>query len=301
MEVQHLLSGFCSTPMVQNPKTQFFARLPSSSSTASTYFGQSHKWVSFKACPCNSQRALSRIECRSSTERSGVIASSDSEDLGNGIRRKKLAVFVSGGGSNFRSIHEACIRGSIHGDIVVLVTNKQGCGGADYARDKGLPVVLFPKTKKEPDGISPIDLVAVLRGLEVDFVLLAGYLQLIPVELIQAYPRSIVNIHPSLLPAFGGKGNYGMRVHKAVIASGARYTGPTIHFVDEHYDTGRILAQRVVPVHANDTAEELAARVLREEHRLYVEVIAALCEERIFWREDGVPIIRSKENPNEYS
>ncbi|KAM5573713.1 hypothetical protein ABKV19_013315 [Rosa sericea] len=272
MEVQHLLSGFCSTPMIQNPKAQFFARLPSSSS-GSTYFAQSHKWVSFKACPCNSQRALSRKV----VERTWVIASSDSEDLGNGIRRKKLAVFVSGGGSNFRSIHEACIRGSIHGDIVVLVTNKQGCGGADYARDKGLPVVLFPKTKKEPDGISPIDLVAVLRGLEVDFVLLAGYLQLIPVELIQAYPRSIVNIHPSLLPAFGGKGNYGMRVHKAVIASGARYTGPTIHFVDEHYDTGRILAQRVVPVHANDTAEELAARVLREVMQFYVPLIFVIC------------------------
>lgn len=300
MDVHHLLSGFCSTPLIQSAKTQFFTKLAHPS--ASTSFAQSHNWVSFRACPCNSQRALSRIviECKSSTERTGAIAS-DKQDSRNGIRRKKLAVFVSGGGSNFRSIHEACIRGSIHGDIVVLVTNKPGCGGADYARDKGLPVVPFPKSKNVPDGISPIDLVAVLRRLEVDFVLLAGYLQLIPVELIQAYPRSIVNIHPSLLPAFGGKGNYGMRVHKAVIASGARYTGPTIHFVDEHYDTGRILAQRVVPVLANDTAEDLAARVLKEEHRLYVEVITALCEERIIWREDGVPIIRSKENPNQYS
>ncbi|XP_050375651.1 phosphoribosylglycinamide formyltransferase, chloroplastic [Argentina anserina] len=298
MEVQHLLSGLCSTPLVQNPNTQFVVKFPSSSS-----FAQSQSWVSFKACPCSSQRALSRnvVECRSSRERSGAVASLDNGDLKNEIRRKKLAVFVSGGGSNFRSIHEACVRGSIHGDVVVLVTNKQGCGGAEYARDKCLPVVLFPKTKKEPDGISPIDLVAVLRKLEVDFVLLAGYLQLIPVELIQAFPRAIVNIHPALLPAFGGKGNYGMRVHKAVIASGARYSGPTIHFVDEHYDTGRILAQRVVPVLANDTAELIAARVLREEHRLYVEVITALCEERVSWREDGVPIILSKENPNEYN
>ncbi|KAJ6316026.1 hypothetical protein OIU78_019329 [Salix suchowensis] len=151
------------------------------------------------------------------------------------------------------------------------------------------PVVLFPRTKDAPDGLSPSDLVAALRRLEVDFILLAGYLKLIPAELIQAYPRSILNIHPSLLPAFGGKGYYGMKVHKAVIASGARYSGPTIHFVDEHYDTGRILAQRVVPVLANDTAEDLAARVLHEEHQLYVEVTAALCEERLIWREDGVP------------
>ncbi|BFG27388.1 hypothetical protein CerSpe_136620 [Prunus speciosa] len=304
MDAQRLLSGFCSTPPIQNTKTQVFVKFPlsSSSSSSSASFAQSQKWVSFKACPSISQSALSGkvFQCRNSGERIEFLAY-DKEDLGSGIRQKKLAVFVSGGGSNFRSIHEACLRGSIHGDIVVVVTSKQGCGGADYARDKGLPVILFPKTKLEADGISPADLVATLRSFEVDFVLLAGYLKLIPAELIQAYPRSILNIHPSLLPAFGGKGNYGMKVHKAVIASGARYTGPTIHFVDEHYDTGRILAQRVVPVLAKDTAEELAARVLREEHRIYVEVITALCEDRVIWREDGVPIIRSKENPNEYS
>lgn len=92
-----------------------------------------------------------------------------------------------------------------------------------------------------------------------------------------------------------------MKVHQAVIASGARYSGPTIHFVDEHYDTGRILAQRVVPVLANDTANELAARVLQQEHQLYVEVAEALCEERIIWREDGVPLIRNKVNPSDYN
>nr|KYP63896.1 hypothetical protein KK1_018483 [Cajanus cajan] len=135
---------------------------------------------------------------------------------------------------------------------------------------------------------------------EVDFILLAGYLKLIPAELIRAYQKSILNIHPSLLPAFGGMGYYGMKVHKAVIASGARFSGPTIHFVDEHYDTGRILAQRLVPVLANDTAEELATRVLNEEHQLYVEVVEAVCEDRVVWRKDGVPLIQIKENPNEF-
>ncbi|XP_048447028.1 phosphoribosylglycinamide formyltransferase, chloroplastic-like [Pyrus x bretschneideri] len=306
MEAQRLLSGFCSPSPIPNARTQYFVRFPSpspspssSSSSSTASFAQSHRWVSFKARPLSTKL----IQCRNTadTERAEVVVSSDKQDLTSGIRRKKLAVFVSGGGSNFRSIHEACLNGFILGDVVVLVASKQGCGGADYAREKGLPIMVFPKTKLEPDGISPADLVANLRGLEVDFVLLAGYLKLIPVELIEAYPRSILNIHPSLLPAFGGKGHYGMKVHKAVIASGARYTGPTIHFVDEHYDTGRILAQRVVPVLAKDTAEELAARVLREEHSLYVEAITAVCEERIVWREDGVPIIRSKENPNEYS
>ncbi|KAH7545924.1 phosphoribosylglycinamide formyltransferase, chloroplastic [Ziziphus jujuba] len=298
MEAQTMLSGFCpnpAIPSVQNAKKPFFAKPPSSHSS----FVQSDNWVSHRAVLSISQRATKRMECTNNAVEAVDVASN--EDLTSGIRLKKLAVFVSGGGSNFRSIHEASLRGSIHGDIVVLVTNKQGCGGALYAREKGIPVISFPKTKDEPDGLSTACLVATLRRFEVDFILLAGYLKLIPVELIRAYAKSIVNIHPSLLPAFGGKGYYGMKVHKAVIASGARFSGPTIHFVDEHYDTGRILAQSVVPVLPNDTAENLAARVLGEEHRLYVDVVAAICEERIIWRQDGVPLIRSKENPNEYS
>ncbi|AAD21688.1 This gene is a member of the formyl transferase family PF/00551 and may be a pseudogene of gb/X74767 phosphoribosylglycinamide formyl transferase (PUR3) from Arabidopsis thaliana since our sequence differs from PUR3 by an insertion of an A at bp 225 and a deletion of an A at bp 1276 [Arabidopsis thaliana] len=216
-------------------------------------------------------------------------------------RRKKLAVFVSGGGSNFRKIHEGCSDGSVNGDVVLLVTNKKDCGGAEYARSNGIPVLVFPKAKREPsDGLSPSELVDVLRKYGVDFVLLAGYLKLIPVELVQAFPKRILNIHPALLPAFGGKGLYGIKVHKAVLESGARYSGPTIHFVNEEYDTGRILAQSAVRVIANDTPEELAKRVLHEEHKLYVEVVGAICEERIKWREDGVPLIQNKQNPDEY-
>ncbi|KAK9155471.1 hypothetical protein Sjap_002951 [Stephania japonica] len=243
------------------------------------------------------------VEGRSSVERvEGVVGVEVFESESSvGLRRKKLGVFVSGGGSNFRSIHEGTVGGSVHGDVAVVVTNKPECGGAEYARGKGIPVIVFPKASTSSDGVSATDLVDSLRAYGVDFVLLAGYLKLIPVELVRAYPKSILNIHPALLPAFGGKGYYGMKVHKAVIASGARFSGPTVHFVDEHYDTGRILAQRVVPVLATDTAEELAARVLHEEHKLYVEVTSALCDERIAWREDGVPLIRSRENPNEYS
>ncbi|QHN86696.1 Phosphoribosylglycinamide formyltransferase [Arachis hypogaea] len=140
------------------------------------------------------------------------------------VRRKKLAVFVSGGGSNFKSIHEASLKGSLHGDVLVLVTNKHDCGGAEYARNNGISVVLFPKVKDGSDGLSPSELVDTLRSFQVDFILLAGFLKLIPVELIRAYEKSILNIHPSLLPAFGGKGYYGLKVHKAVIASGVRYT-----------------------------------------------------------------------------
>ncbi|KAA8520171.1 hypothetical protein F0562_014427 [Nyssa sinensis] len=308
MEAQSLLSVFCSNsviPSIQNPKEPLPLTLPYFSSSLCV---QSLKWASIKTHHCHAHQHLTsqivrfkkKLHCTSSVEKVDGITS-DREDLKNGFRRKNLAVFVSGGGSNFRSIHQATLGGSVHGDIVALVTNKHGCGGAEYARDNGIPVILFPKTKDEHEGLSSNDLVTALRRYNVDFILLAGYLKLIPIELVRAYPRSILNIHPSLLPAFGGKGYYGMKVHKAVIASGARYSGPTIHFVDEQYDTGRILAQRVVPVLANDTAEELAARVLCEEHRLYVEVAVALCEGRIIWREDGVPLIQSKENPNEFS
>ncbi|KAF8394065.1 hypothetical protein HHK36_020268 [Tetracentron sinense] len=303
MEARSLLSGVSSnsTPLLQQPKKSIFVTLPSPYSS----FNQSLKWVSFKtrySSKLVSERVGTKmgLECKNSVDEVGDFTATDDYFL-NGVRRKKLAVFVSGGGSNFRSIHEAAIQGSVHGDVVVLVTNKPGCGGAGYARDNAIPVILSPRTKDVSDGLSSTDLVTALRRFEVDFILLAGYLKLISVELIRAYPRSILNIHPSLLPSFGGKGYYGMKVHKAVIASGARYSGPTVHFVDEHYDTGRILAQRVVPVLANDTAEELAARVLHEEHRLYVEVTAALCEERIIWREDGVPLIQNRENLNEYS
>ncbi|XP_076886703.1 phosphoribosylglycinamide formyltransferase, chloroplastic-like [Bidens hawaiensis] len=229
------------------------------------------------------------------------LSSYEGGSLESGVKRKNLAVFVSGGSSNFRAVHEATVRGDVNGQFVVLVTNKHDCGGANYAREHGIPVIIYPSTKSEPEGLSSNDLVAALSKYKVEFILLAGYLKLIPSELVRAYPKSILNIHPSLLPAFGGKGYYGQKVHKAVIASGARYSGPTIHFVDEHYDTGRILAQRIVPVLANDTAEELAGRVLRQEHKMYSEVAAAVCDERVVWREDGVPIIQSKANPDHYS
>ncbi|XP_058750380.1 phosphoribosylglycinamide formyltransferase, chloroplastic-like [Vicia villosa] len=309
MEIQHIVSGFSSklshTPSTPIGKQLFSLKSPLLSSSYPSLQSQNFEVLSGA---CNPINIAKKGGCYSSRRR--VWCSSTSRDIadpnkGHEVkaqvigRRKKLAVFVSGGGSNFKAIHEASKRGSVHGDIIVLVTNKSECGGAEYAGNNDIPVILFPKAKEESEGLCPNDLVDTLRRLEVDFILLAGYLKLIPVELIRAYERSIFNIHPSLLPAFGGKGHYGMKVHKAVIASGARFSGPTIHYVDEHYDTGRILAQRVVPVLANDTAEDLSARVLREEHRLYVEVVEALCEDRIVWRKDGVPLIQSKENPNE--
>lgn len=181
-----------------------------------------------------------------------------------------------------------------------MVSDKPACKACDYAKSNDIPVIHFPKSTLAQAGLSPTELVAVLRRYEIDFVILAGFLKLLPAELIQAYPRSILNIHPALLPAFGGKGYYGMKVHEAVIKSGARFSGATVHFVDEKYDHGAIVAQKVVQVFPYDTPTDLAARVLKEEHNLYPEVVAALCEDRIFWREDGIPLIRKSWDEAEY-
>jgi phosphoribosylglycinamide formyltransferase len=171
------------------------------------------------------------------------------------------------------------------------------CAAVSYARDHGIPVLTYPQPKSGAfEGLTAQQLADALdpsRGGETasDLALLAGYLKLVPPEVVRLFPRRMLNIHPALLPAFGGKGLYGQRVHKAVIASGARFTGPTVHFVDEEYDTGPILAQRVVPVYPDDSPERLAKRVLKEEHLVYPEAVAALVEGRVTWRDDGVPVV----------
>ncbi|KAG2446542.1 hypothetical protein HYH02_008529 [Chlamydomonas schloesseri] len=207
----------------------------------------------------------------------------------------RLAVFVSGGGSNFKAIHAAIQDGRINGTVAVVVSDVPGCGGVTYAQQHGIPTLTYPVVKKGDfagQGLTASQLVDGLKNTyKCDYVILAGYLKLIPSELCRAFPRAMLNIHPGLLPSFGGKGYYGERVHKAVIASGARWSGPTVHFVDEEFDTGPILAQRVVPVYPNDTSKQLAARVLKEEHAVYPHCVAALCDGRIGWREDGIPIL----------
>lgn len=199
---------------------------------------------------------------------------------------KQLAIFVSGGGSNFRKIHGATESGEIPARVALVVTDKSRCPATDYARDQGIEVVHYPAPDMEPP--------ALLRAFEqadIDFIILAGYLKLVPSEVVRAYPRAMLNIHPALLPAFGGQGYYGRRVHEAVIASGAKVSGVSVHFVDEEYDHGPIVAQVVVLVQPDDTPDALAKRVLKQEHRLYSKVVAALCRGEVHWRDDGVPYV----------
>ncbi|GBF89467.1 phosphoribosylglycinamide, chloroplastic [Raphidocelis subcapitata] len=185
--------------------------------------------------------------------------------------------------------------GRINGDVVAVVSDVPTCGGVDYAKGHGITTMTYPAPKKGGfPGLTTAELVeALTQRLEVDYVLLAGFLKLVPSDLVRCYKRRMLNIHPGLLPSFGGKGYYGERVHQAVIAAGARFSGPTVHFVDVEYDTGPILAQRVVEVYPTDTPKRLAARVLQQEHLVYPEAVAALVDGRITWRGDGVPIMWS--------
>lgn len=185
------------------------------------------------------------------------------------------AVFASGGGSNFQSLldHQSA---DTPWRIGLLVADREGAGALARAESSGVPHRVIPTKGRDLQDVAD-ETLAALRGHGVQVIFLAGYLKLLPAAVVGAFAGRIINIHPALLPAFGGKGMWGMHVHRAVIASGARLSGPTVHFVDEHYDEGRILAQWPVPVLQGDTPEALAARVLTVEHRLYPLAADHLC------------------------
>jgi formyltetrahydrofolate-dependent phosphoribosylglycinamide formyltransferase len=186
----------------------------------------------------------------------------------------RIAVLASGGGTNLQAIidYYAGI-GDPAGSIVLVASNRAQAGALKRARAAGIPAEVFDATD---DGTS---LGTLLRRRSVGLVVLAGYLKHIPVSIIRDYRGRIINIHPGLLPDFGGPGMYGARVHAAVLASGATTTGLTIHFVDDEYDHGPVIAQWRVRVKIDDTAESLAGRVLSAEHIVYprvVDMVAAL-------------------------
>jgi phosphoribosylglycinamide formyltransferase-1 len=185
------------------------------------------------------------------------------------------AVFASGSGSNFQSLLDAEPRGAPW-RIRLLVTDREGAGAIERARRAGVESRVVPVSGRSSGEVGR-DTLALLRAAGIQVIFLAGYLRLVPPAVTEAFRGRILNIHPALLPAFGGKGMFGRRVHEAVLAAGSRFSGPTVHLVDERYDEGKILAQWRVPVRPDDTPESLAARVLEVEHRLYPIAAARLC------------------------
>ncbi|MGC8773781.1 MAG: phosphoribosylglycinamide formyltransferase [Chlorobaculum sp.] len=195
-------------------------------------------------------------------------------------KKKRLAVFCSGTGSNFKALFHAIIERELPAEIVLCLSNRSQCGAVDFAKEYGIKTLHLSESQFGSHDDFARAMLSELRDRQIDMILLAGYLRKIPDAVIAAYPEKIVNIHPSLLPQFGGHGMYGMRVHEAVIASGETRSGATVHFVNEEYDKGRIIMQNHVPVLPGDTAETLAERVLRCEHRLYPAALEKLLDEQ---------------------
>lgn len=186
---------------------------------------------------------------------------------------KNIVVFASGSGTNFQSLIDASLHGKINASIAGLVSNKHGIGAIDRAEKNQIPVrVIDPADFTNEEQYSK-ELIHQLTEWNTDLIVLAGYLKKIPLSLIKAFPDRILNIHPSLLPKFGGKGFYGINVHQAVIKAAEQESGCSVHIVTEAFDEGPVIAQTKVPVYKKDTPEQLAKRILKEEHRLYPKAI----------------------------
>lgn len=188
----------------------------------------------------------------------------------------KLGILASHNGSNLQAIIDAIEKGVLPASVSVIISNNSASGAAGRAKKHSIPFYhLSGKTHPVPVLLDK-QICSVLEKHDVDIVFLAGYMKLLGPIVLNTYQNRILNTHPALLPDFGGKGMYGINVHRAVIKAGASETGITVHKVDAEYDTGEIVAQKSVPVLKNDTAESLAERVLKNEHEFVVETLALI-------------------------
>ncbi|WP_103027319.1 phosphoribosylglycinamide formyltransferase [Salinibacter altiplanensis] len=197
----------------------------------------------------------------------------------------RLAVFASGEGTNFQAILDAVGDDLLPAQVTCCISNTRDAGALQRAEQHDVPTEVIPPASFETPTAFGQSLLDALKAHEVTFVALAGYMQKIPPNVVDAYRGSMTNIHPALLPAFGGQGMYGMHVHRAVLNYGVHWTGATVHLVDEEYDHGPIVLQEPVPVYTDDTPDVLADRVREVEHRLYPEALRLFAEDRV--RHDG--------------
>ncbi len=197
---------------------------------------------------------------------------------------KNIAVFASGGGTDFQSVIDDNKQKN-YCRIACLIASKDGIGAIERAKSEGIEYRVY--SNKNFPSLDELydDLTAYLSSLNVDYIVLAGWLKIIPQSFIVSHKDRIINIHPSLIPSFCGEGYYGLKVHKACIEYGAKVSGCTVHFVNEIPDGGEIIAQRAVEVKDDDTPETLQQRILKEEHILLPFCVKALCEGRI--KKDG--------------
>jgi phosphoribosylglycinamide formyltransferase-1 len=192
----------------------------------------------------------------------------------------RIGVLVSGGGTNLQAIIDACSNGVLRGfaEVAVVVSNKVDAFALERAKKAGIPGIFIDR-KLFADGASYCSAIAYeLQKHDVQLVCLAGFLLKLDPCLIHIYPGRVLNIHPALLPKFGGKGMYGHHVHEAVVAAQETESGPTVHIVDEEYDHGKIVMQKRVPVHPDDTPDDVAQRVLAVEHTIFPAAIKKVIE-----------------------
>ena len=189
---------------------------------------------------------------------------------------KKIAVFISGGGTDLQSLIDGVHEKS--GLISLVVSSRGDAYGLERAKLKGIETMVLPKG--DYDSV----LLEELKKREVEWIVLAGFLKILTPAFIRHFPRHILNIHPSLIPAFSGPGFYGRRVHEAVYLAGVKWSGATVHFVSDVVDGGAILMQDVVPISEEDRPEEIARKVLELEHRILPVAVKACLEDRVFWQ-----------------
>lgn len=196
---------------------------------------------------------------------------------------QRLAVLCSGGGSNLLAIlHDLSANAAEHvAEVALVASDRESAGALQHGRNHSIPSVPMD-AQLRTEGLLPL-----LRQYQIDCVVLAGYLRHVPDDVTAAYRGRIVNVHPSLLPAFGGQGMYGAKVHTAVLAAGVRITGATVHFVDPVYDHGPIIAQWPVPVFPSDSVDRLARRVLEVEHAMYPAAVRAVARGQVTLGPDG--------------
>lgn len=194
----------------------------------------------------------------------------------------KIAVFASGKGSNFQALIESIDTGLIqNAEVVCVISNNSDAGVLAIARSKNIPAHHISRKQFSTDAEFNDTILNVLSMCDVNFIVLTGYMKLLDVTLIKKYQYRIINIHPALLPQFGGKGMYGKFVHDAVIASGAKFSGATVHLVDEIYDHGSIVLQERIALDENETSETLAAKVLEIEHRILPTAVRLFAEGKV--------------------
>ena len=192
---------------------------------------------------------------------------------------KKIAVFASGGGTDFQSVIDANEREGFC-KIEYLVASKPGIGAITRAKKHGIAMLTFDKTQETKEEFYA-RIADELQKAGVEYIVLAGWLLVVPASFIKRFENAIINIHPSLIPSFCGMGYYGIHVHEKAIAYGVKLSGATVHFVEADVDGGAIIMQRAVPVLADDTAETLQARILQEEHVMLPECVKLLCQGKV--------------------